>query len=135
MIKFDTVCIRVKDMERAYKFYSDIGLKPLDKHNEGNDIEKLFELPCGIRIGIVEYKFHGEDIYGKNEPPAKEGFSGFTMTCIVESKDEIEQYAKVVKDSGGTILRGPTDLDWGAYLLYFADPDGYVWELLYIYPK
>ena len=132
-LSVDTACVRAKDIAKAYKFYCDLGFKPLEDYNKGNDIEKLFETPGGLKFGLVEYKFFGEDVYGKNEPPANEGFSGVCLTCIVSSKEEVEKYAKAVKDLGGTVLRGPTDLDWGAYLLYFADLDGYVWELLYIY--
>ena len=128
MLRVGTVCLSVKDIEKSVKFYCDIGFKPLNGFNE---IETLFVTQSGMRLGIVSYSFYAEDIYGKNPPPADNKFSGVCLTHYAGSKDEVEQYAKLVKDAGGTILRGPTDLDWGGYLLYFADFDGNVWEVIY----
>ena len=31
--------------------------------------------------------------------------------------------------SGGTIVKEPQEVFWGGYHAYFADPDGYYWEV------
>ena len=34
-----------------------------------------------------------------------------------------------IKKAGGTIVKEPQDAFWGGYHAYFADPDGYYWEV------
>nr|WP_291939278.1 VOC family protein [Campylobacter sp.] len=36
---------------------------------------------------------------------------------------------ELVKKTGGTIVKEPQDAFWGGYHAYFADPDGYYWEV------
>ena len=36
---------------------------------------------------------------------------------------------QVGNDTGGTIVKEPQDVFWGGYHAYFADPDGYYWEV------
>ena len=36
---------------------------------------------------------------------------------------------ELVKKAGGTIVKEPQDAFWGGYHAYFADPDGYYWEV------
>lgn len=36
------------------------------------------------------------------------------------------------RDAGAEVLRLPIELPWGGYSGYFADPDGHVWEAVWI---
>ena len=33
--------------------------------------------------------------------------------------------------AGGKVLKMPQKVFWGGYSSYFADPDGYLWEVAY----
>jgi uncharacterized glyoxalase superfamily protein PhnB len=47
----------------------------------------------------------------------------------VKSKEAIERILQQAEAAGATILKPAQDTDWGGYSGYFADPDGYLWEI------
>lgn len=57
------------------------------------------------------------------------GFPGFTLAHNVKSKEAVDRVLQQAASAGATILKPPQDTDWGGYSGYFADPDGYVWEV------
>lgn len=57
------------------------------------------------------------------------GFTGFTLAHNVKSKDEVNQVLQQAEEAGAKILKPGQDTDWGGYSGYFADPDGYLWEI------
>lgn len=57
------------------------------------------------------------------------GFSGFTLAHNVRSEAEVDRLLKEVADAGGRIVKPGQRADWGGYSGYFADPDGFLWEV------
>jgi uncharacterized protein len=60
---------------------------------------------------------------------AGNGFPGFTLAHNVKSKEAVNSVLEQGKEAGATILKPAQDTDWGGYSGYFADPDGYLWEI------
>ena len=50
---------------------------------------------------------------------------GFKTDC----KEEVNKTIELVKSAGGTIVKEPQEVFWGGYHAYFADLDGYYWEV------
>jgi catechol 2,3-dioxygenase-like lactoylglutathione lyase family enzyme len=119
---FDHIDLRVRNRERAQKFYSKI-LPALGFEQEKSDEE----------WGAFYVKSDGE--------PAE--FFGFTEdaghvpneTRIAfwgETRKEVDRIAEVVREAGGRNLEGPqiwTDYTPEYYALFFEDPDGNKLEL------
>lgn len=59
------------------------------------------------------------------------GFPGFTLAHNVRSENEVDELFDEVRKAGARILKEPKKTDWGGYSGYFADPDGYLWEVAY----
>lgn len=57
------------------------------------------------------------------------GFPGFALAHNVHSKAEVDALLAHVQRAGATITRPARDAEWGGYSGYFADPDGYLWEV------
>jgi catechol 2,3-dioxygenase-like lactoylglutathione lyase family enzyme len=57
------------------------------------------------------------------------GFPGFTLAHNVKSKEEVNRVLQQAEGAGAIILKIGQDTDWGGYSGYFADPDGYLWEI------
>ena len=57
------------------------------------------------------------------------GFSGVTLAHNVRSKEEVDALMAAAGAAGARILRPASDVFWGGYIGYFADPDGHVWEI------
>lgn len=62
-------------------------------------------------------------------PPDGTGFPGFALAHNVRSEAEVDRLLKEVAASGGRIVKPAQRADWGGYSGYFADPDGFLWEV------
>lgn len=63
--------------------------------------------------------------------PGGSGFAGFALAHNVRSPAEVDALLAHVGGHGGRVTKpgGPTF--WGGYAGYFADPDGFLWEVAY----
>jgi uncharacterized glyoxalase superfamily protein PhnB len=57
------------------------------------------------------------------------GFNGFAMAHNVESEEEVDEIIAHAVSVGATLVKPPQKVFWGGYSGYFADPDGYLWEI------
>lgn len=57
------------------------------------------------------------------------GFGGITLAYNVRQREEVEMVLSEAESAGTTILKPAEETDWGGYSGYFADPDGYPWEV------
>ncbi|MDH2902001.1 MAG: VOC family protein, partial [archaeon] len=48
-----------------------------------------------------------------------------------KSEKEVNEILSLAKQSGGRIIKRAQKASWGGYSGYFADPDGYLWEVVY----
>jgi catechol 2,3-dioxygenase-like lactoylglutathione lyase family enzyme len=61
--------------------------------------------------------------------PDSSGFSGICLAHNVATKQDVDLTMAEVLRAGGSIVKPPQDAFWGGYLGYFADPDGFLWEV------
>ncbi len=47
----------------------------------------------------------------------------------VRQREEVNTILAEAHAAGATLLKPAEDTDWGGYAGYFADPDGYPWEV------
>jgi catechol 2,3-dioxygenase-like lactoylglutathione lyase family enzyme len=64
-------------------------------------------------------------------PEAGSGFRGFTLAHNVRTEIEVDELIAHVERSGGRVVKRPHRADWGGYSGYFADPDGFLWEVAF----
>lgn len=57
------------------------------------------------------------------------GFPGFTLAYNAQSEKEVDEVFEQMRKSGAKIVKEPHKTDWGGYSGYFADPDGFLWEV------
>lgn len=84
----------------------------------------------GVTLALCPREGLAEDI-DKDFPPKGDGFSGTTLAYIVNSKDDVERILSLSEKAGGKIIKPAQQAFWGGYHGYFADPDGYYWEVMY----
>ena len=126
MNRINIVCLGVRDMKRSIRFYRD-GLGFRTQATEDNPAVAFFDTP-GTRFELFPLDRLARDI-NPDDPPAGSGFSGVTLAYNVAGKDEVDGVIALVREAGGTIAKEPQDAFWGGYHAYFADPDGYYWEV------
>ncbi len=61
--------------------------------------------------------------------PSSTGFAGFSLAHNVASEAEVDTTFEQAIAAGARPIKSPQRADWGGYSGYFADPDGYLWEL------
>lgn len=49
----------------------------------------------------------------------------------MKSRDNVDRVFAQVIAAGGMPVKQPQDVFWGGYSSYFADPDGYLWEIAF----
>jgi catechol 2,3-dioxygenase-like lactoylglutathione lyase family enzyme len=119
------ITLGVKNLEASYKFYSGIlGWKPAA--SSSNDI-KFFQAG-GVVLALYERDKLAEDASVSSKGT---GFSGVTLAQNAGSEAEVDEIIRDLKAKGVKILKEPQKVFWGGYSSYFADPDGFCWEVAY----
>lgn len=57
------------------------------------------------------------------------GTAPITLAHNVPHPEQVDQVLADAVAAGGTLISGAEDRDWGGRSGYFADPDGYRWEV------
>jgi len=119
------VTLGVRDFETSRKFYTEIlGWKP--SSSSGEDV--TFFQAGGIVLSIYPREKLAEDA---TVSPDSSGFSGVTLAYNASSESEVDEIISDLKAKSVKILKEPQKAFWGGYSSYFADPDGYCWEVAY----
>jgi catechol 2,3-dioxygenase-like lactoylglutathione lyase family enzyme len=62
-------------------------------------------------------------------PSEGSGFSRFALAHNTRSPAEVDALLAEVAAGGGRVVKPGQRTDWGGYAGYFADPDGFLWEV------
>lgn len=114
----------VGDFPRAVSFYRDgLGWTPI------RVMEKVafFQMP-GFVFALYPRDLLAEDANLKNDGG---GFGGITLAINARSERGVEDMLAEASAKGGEVLKPAQKTFWGGYHGYFADPDGYAWEVAY----
>jgi uncharacterized protein len=115
----------VSDLARSTKFYLALGweLAP----NSSSKIS-FFRTAGGV-LALYPFDLLAKD--AKLPEMRAQGFGGVTLAINVERPEDVQPGLDVAKEAGATILKPATKADWGGVSGYFADPDGYPWEVVW----
>ncbi len=116
------VTLGVADLQRATQFYEEV-LK-LPRLSTPPEVS-FFEL------GKTWLSLYPRELLAADAgvPAAGSGFPGFSLAHNVRSVAEVDELLKEVAAKGGRIVKQGTHAYWGGYTGYFADPDGFLWEV------
>ena len=114
----------VADLQRATKFYGDVLATP---PNSSYDGVTFFEIP-GSWIALYPLENLAMDI-SSELPTARSGFSGITLAHNAGSKEDVLAIIERARSAGARVVKEPQETFWGGFSGYFADPDGYYWEV------
>ena len=124
--KVSLIALGVRDFERSLRFYRDGLGFPTHNYTEGED-HVMFELE-GSWLSLYPRDKLAEDA---SVPDDGSGFSGVTFAQNVKSKAEVDAVFAQAVAIGARPVKPPQDVFWGGYSSYFADPDGYLWEVAF----
>ncbi len=121
--KISIITLGVSDLARSVQFYQNgLGL-PL--RDGSGDVIAFFQT-AGTWLALFPHDALAADAKVTSDGA---GFSGFTLAHNVPSREEVDAVLKQAAESGAEITKPAQDTDWGGYSGYFADPDGFLWEV------
>lgn len=118
------VTLAVADLGRATTFYAE-GLRLPRLKSPPN--ASFFDLGA-IRLALYPQELLAADA---GVSSAGSGFRRFTLSWNVQSSQEADRVLLDVEAAGGLIVRPCRPTDWGGYAGYFADPDEFLWEVVW----
>jgi catechol 2,3-dioxygenase-like lactoylglutathione lyase family enzyme len=118
------ITLGVRDLRRARAFYHE-GLGWPIQQEDYNWV--CFQLGDGASA-LALYPW--DELADDAAVPAEgAGFRGVTLAHNVRSKERVEEVLAEAERAGGTIVKRAQATSWGGFGGYFADPDGYLWEV------
>src|SRR5262249_43456091 len=118
------VTLGVADLDKATRFYAEVLGLP--------------KLPSPPGITFFELGRTWLALYPRRElaadagvPAEGSGFAGFTLAHNVRTPAEVDALLAEVARGGGRIVKPAQKADWGGHSGYFADPDGFLWEVVW----
>ena len=122
--RISLITLGVKDLGRSVRFYREgLGL-PL---REGGDVNVVaFFQTQGTWLALFPREALAADAGVVAEGG---GFAGFTLAHNVRTREEVDETLNEAEAAGARLVKAAGDTDWGGYSGYFADPDGYLWEV------
>ncbi len=118
------ITLGVSDLNKATKFYKAVlGTPP----NTSYDGVTFIELP-GTWISLYPLEKLAGDI-STEIPVIRSGFSGVTLAHNAHSKDDVVNIIRGAESAGARVVKEPQETLWGGFSGYFADLDGYYWEV------
>lgn len=118
------VTLGVADLARSRAFYHALGWQ----ESASSQVAIAFFRAGGIVFALFQREALAEDA---NVAAAGSGFPGFTLAHNVDSEAAVIDTLAEAVAAGATLARPGEKVFWGGFRGYFADPDGFLWEICY----
>lgn len=116
------ITLGVRDLPRATRFYAEVLRLP---QKETPPSVAFFEMG---KTWLALYP--RQDLAADAGVSAEgAGFPGFSLAHNVHTPAEVDALLAEAASGGGTLVKPGQPTDWGGYAGYFADPDGFLWEV------
>lgn len=120
--RISMITLGVTDVERSIRFYE-----------QGLGLPRM-ESPPGVAFFTLNGSWLG--LYGRESladdagvSPEGSGFSGIAIAHNVDSESAVDEVLEQAVSAGAKLVKPGQKVFWGGYSGYFADPDGYLWEV------
>ena len=121
--RISLVTLGVGDLARSRTFYEALGWERV-----GDTDGVAFFRTGGAILSLYPLEELAEDAHLSVE---RTGFSGVSLAINLPSVEAVDAAFAAAAAIGATILKPAEHVFWGGYSGYFADPDGYAWEIAY----
>jgi uncharacterized protein len=120
--RLSIVTLGVADLARSREFYERLGWRRSMAKADGI----VFFQTGGMAIALYPREELAKDA---NVNADGHGFGGITLAYNTRSREDVDSTLAEAKTAGAKILKPAEEVFWGGYSGYFADPDGFLWEV------
>jgi predicted lactoylglutathione lyase len=124
------VNLPTKDLSAADAFYSAMGFEK--NHDFSNENASGWMVTPDIWVMSVADGFYKTFLRNDDEPAYGQGVRETLTALSCSSRGEVDDLTQRAAASGGTVYRAPEEEMPGMYGAAVADPDGHVWELVWM---
>jgi catechol 2,3-dioxygenase-like lactoylglutathione lyase family enzyme len=119
------VTLAVADIDATRRFYVDgLGWQPeLDVPGE----VLMFRTGEHLVLSLWDRDHFAEEV----GEPTMTGIAPITIAHNLASKEAVDVVLATARRAGADPVSDAVERDWGGYTGYFADPDGYRWEIAF----
>lgn len=123
--RVDFISLGVRNVQESRDFYVDGLGWPVHREVAG---EVLFiQVNHGLVLSLWDVRQMQAE--AGTSPPA--GIPCITLSHNVASPGDVDRVMEEAAEAGADIIAEPVTQPWGGYTGYFADPDGFRWEVAY----
>jgi uncharacterized glyoxalase superfamily protein PhnB len=121
--RISLITLGVADLARSRRFYEQgLSWQPSSASNE----HVTFFQTGGMVLALYGKTALAQDAH---VAPEGTGFGGIALAYNVRQREDVDGVLAEAQAAGGTLLTPAEETDWGGYAGYFADLDGYPWEV------
>jgi uncharacterized protein len=120
--RLSIVTLAVEDLERSRQFYERLGWRPSPSSSEAI----VFFQAGGIALALYPRVELAKDA---SVSAAGQGFRGVTLAYNTRLREEVDLTLAEAQKAGGQLIKPAQEAFWGGYSGYFADLDGFLWEV------
>ena len=117
------ITLGVRDLTRSRRFYQEGLGWPL---STASTDDVAFFHTGGVVLALYPRELLAAD---SNISPQGSGFPGIALAHNVATRELVDAALEATVAAGGRLLKPATEAEWGGYSGYFADPDGFAWEI------
>ena len=118
------VTLAVADLQAARRFYVDgLGWEP-DVHVPGEVL--MFRVADKVVLSLWSRAAFEAEL---GRQPAAGGVPPVTLAHNVATPEGVDRVLEQAQAAGAEVVVRARERDWGGYSGYFADPDGFRWEV------
>ena len=120
------ITLAVSDLGASRRFYVDgLGWEPeLDEPDE----VLMFRVADKVVLSLWDERGFTAEI---GHPPARGGVPPITLAHNVATARGVDTVLEQARVAGASEVGEAAEREWGGYTGYFADPDGFRWEVAY----
>ncbi len=123
------VNLAVKDLGRAVDFFTELGFS-FDARFTDESATCMIVSDQAFVMLLVEDRFRD---FTKNELADPATHTEAILAVSAESREEVDEFADKALATGGRPANDPIDMDF-MYGRSFHDPDGHLWEVMWMDP-
>jgi uncharacterized protein len=121
--------LSANDVERTYEFYKALGFRQNGEFPNEYDLASFLVGEDDFVVHFFSRKSLKRSMEGEIADLTQGNEVMFTLSA--DSREEVDEWAKAVKDAGGTLFSKPQIIQGDWYGCGFADPDGHKWNVFY----
>lgn len=120
------ITLAVADLSASRRFYVEgLGWEPeLDEPNE----VLMFRVADKVVLSLWDERGFTAEI---GHPPARGGVPPITLAHNLATARGVDTVLEQARVAGASEVGEAAEREWGGYTGYFADPDGFRWEVAY----